>query len=83
MEKDKKLLMSAMKNKIHFAQKSGKPVEKPDEQLLLYPLSIRDNEGNPVKGQKSYFTSVLKNRYKSFPPDQKHSPNNGALGHPI
>ena len=38
-----------------------KPVESPDEQLVLYPLSLCDNEGNPNKGQKHYFTKVIRN----------------------
>ena len=61
LEKDKKLLITAMKNKIQFAKKTGKPVESPNEQLVLYPLSLCDNEGNPNKGQKNYFTKGIEN----------------------
>ena len=68
LERDKKLLVSAMKNKILFSQKSGKPVDRPDEQLLQYPLSIGNNVGNPLKGQKSYFTKALQKRYKNADP---------------
>ena len=78
LEKDKKLLITAMKNKIQFAKKTGKPVENPDEQLVLYPLSLCDNEGNPNKGQKHYFTKVIENRYKSLssPIIKPHFPSN-------
>lgn len=70
VERDKKLLVSAMKNKILFSHKNGQPVDRPDEQLLEYPLSISDNTGSPLKGQKSYFTKALQTRYKNavFPP---------------
>ena len=64
LERDKRLLVSAMKRKIHFSQKNGKPVDQPGEQLLEYPLSLCDNEGNPLQGQKSYFTKILETRYK-------------------
>ena len=69
LERDKKLLISAMKNKIHFSQKVGKPIERPDEQLFEYPLSISDSNGDPLKGQKSNFTKTLEARYKkALPP---------------
>ena len=78
LEKDKKLLITAMKNKIQFAKKTGKPVESPNEQLVLYPLSLCDNEGNPNNGQKHYFTKVIENRYKSLssPIIKPHFPSN-------
>lgn len=65
LERDQKLLVSAIKKKILF---SGQLVDKPDEQLLEYPLSICDNAGNPLKGQKSYFTKSLQTRYKNADP---------------
>ena len=68
LERDKKLAMTAMKKKIHFAHKIGKPVDKPEEQLLEFPLSISDNDGNLLKGQKSYFTKALQARYKESSP---------------
>ena len=60
--------MTAMKKKIHFAHKIVKPVDKPEEQLLEFPLSISDNDGNLLKGQKSYFTKALQARYKESSP---------------
>ena len=42
-------------------------MDKPGEQLLEYPLSISDSDGNPLKGQKSYFTKSIEGRYKSSP----------------
>ena len=50
-------------SKIQFSQKTGKRIDRPGEQLVL-PLSLTDNEGNPLKGKKSYFTRSLEARYK-------------------
>ena len=38
------------------------------EQLLEFLLSISDNNGNLLKGQKSYFTKALEARYKDSSP---------------
>ena len=65
LEKDKKLIMTAMKKKIC---KTGQPVERPCEQLIELPLAISDSEGNPLKGQKSYTTHFLETRYKNTEP---------------
>ncbi len=65
LERDKKLLLSAMKKKIQFSQKIGQPIENPDEQLLEFP---RSNDGIPLKGQKSYFTKILEKRYSNASP---------------
>ena len=70
LEKDKKLLMSAMKNKIHFAQKSGKPVEKTDEQLLLYPLSISDMKGILLQDKRQVCSRTGTNHFP--PPKSSH-----------
>ena len=64
LERDRSLVLSAIKKKIQFSQKTGKPIDRPGEQLLVLPLSLTDNEGNPLKGQKSYFTRSLEARYK-------------------
>lgn len=61
--------MTAMKRKILYAQKVGKfPIDSPEEQLLEYPLSISDEFGNPLTGQKGYFTKALETRYKDSSP---------------
>ena len=63
LEKDKKLIISAMKRKMQFSRRTGRPVDRPGEQLVEIPLAIADNNGNPLKGQKSY-TTYLESRYK-------------------
>ena len=37
LEKDKKLVMSAMKKKMQFSRRTGRPIEKPGEQWNLSP----------------------------------------------
>ena len=68
LEKDRKLIMAAMKRKIQFSHRIGTPIDKPGEQLIELPLAISDNVGNPMKGQKSYTTKSLESRYKSANP---------------
>ena len=67
-EKDKKLILAAMKRKIQFSKRTGKPIETTGEQLVEYPLAIADNTGHPLKGQKSYTTRSLETRYKAAHP---------------
>ena len=64
-EKDKRLVISAMMKKMQY---SGKPIEKPGEQLLEFPLAICDHNGDPLKGTKSYATKCLETRYKTANP---------------
>ena len=68
LERDQKLLLSALKKKLQYSQKSGKPVQNPGEQLLEFPLSICDNEGMPIKGTKSNITKILERRYSTLTP---------------
>lgn len=68
VERDKKLILAAMKKKIQFSKKTGKPIETTGEQLVEYPLAIADNIGQPLKGQKSYTTRSLETRYKAANP---------------
>ena len=65
LERDQKLVLTAIKRKILFAQKASLPVEKPGEQLVQLPLSLCDSEGKPHSGQKSYFLKSLEARYKN------------------
>ena len=60
-----------MKKKMQYSQRNGKPIENPGEQLIEVPLSIANNDGNPIKGQNSYVTKALEStgkavRYTSF-----------------
>ena len=64
LEKDKKLIITAMKKKMQFSQRTGRPIDGPGEQLIELPLALCDNTGNPIKGQKSYSTHFLECRYK-------------------
>ena len=66
--KDRKLVMSAMKKKTLHSAKTGTPIECPGEQYIEFPLSLCDNEGNQLKGQKSYVTKFLESRYKNAIP---------------
>ena len=68
LEKDKKLVLSAMKKKMQFSRRTGRPIDKPGEQLIELPLAISDNAGNPLKGQKSYTSRSLESRYKMANP---------------
>ena len=68
LEKDKKLIITAMKRKMQFSRRTGIPIEKPGEQLIELPLAISDSEGNPLKGQKSYATHYFESRYKDAKP---------------
>ena len=68
LEKDKKLIITAMKKKMQFSQRKGRPVERPGEQLIELPLALCDSTGNPIKGQKSYTTHYLQCRYKDATP---------------
>ncbi len=68
LEKDKKLILSAMKKKMQFSRRTGRPIDTPGEQLIEFPLAISENTGNPLKGQKSYTTRSLESRYKEADP---------------
>ena len=68
VERDRQLILSAMRKKMLFSKRTGTPIETPGEQLLELPMAICDHNGNPNKGQKSYTTRCLETRYnKSVP----------------
>jgi hypothetical protein len=56
VEKDRQLILSAMKRKIQFSKKTGKP------------LALCDHQGIPLKGQKSTTTKYLEKRYQHAQP---------------
>ena len=69
LDKDKQLVLSAIKKKLqHSKKKTGAPIEQSGEQLIEYPLSICDNEGKALKGNKSYTTNVFEQCYKTAQP---------------
>lgn len=49
-------------------KKTGKPIERPGEQLIEYPLALCNSDGTPRKGQKSYGTQSLESRYSAASP---------------
>ena len=46
---------------LQFSRRTGEPVNRPGEQLIEL---IADNDGKPLKGQKSYTMIFLETRYK-------------------
>jgi hypothetical protein len=68
LEKDRKLILSCMRIKMKWSQRTGNPINKLGEQLLELPLALSDHEGNPNKGEKSYMSKALEPRYKSSIP---------------
>ena len=68
LEKDKRLILAAMKKKMQYSKKTGRPIDKPGEQLLEYPVALCDHDGKLLKGQKSYTTNSLEARYKTSQP---------------
>ena len=68
LEKDKCLILAAMKKKMQYSKKTGRPIDKPGEQLLEYPVALCDHDGKLLKGQKSYTTNSLEARYKTSQP---------------
>ena len=63
-----------MRKKLKWSHRTGIPIDQAGEQLIALPLALCDHSGNPHKGQKSYMTKALVNRYKdpivlnNFPP---------------
>ena len=68
LEKDKQLVLTAMKKKMQHSRKTGDPICTPEEQLVQLPLALCTNDGNPLTGQKSYTTKSLESRYKNASP---------------
>ena len=68
LEKDRRLILSALKKKMHHSMKTGRPIDNPCEQLIEYPLAISDSNGSLLKGHKSYTTRFLSCRYKEANP---------------
>ena len=64
LERDKRLIMTAMRKKIQHSVRTRRPIERPNEQLTEYPLAI-SKDGKPLKGSKSYTTNSLEARYKA------------------
>jgi len=55
LERDKRLILSAMKKKMLFSKRTGRPIEKPGEQLIELPLAISDNDGSTTTQRPEKF----------------------------
>ena len=63
-KKTKKICDFGNEKNLQFSRRTGEPVNRPGEQLIELPLAIADNDGKPLKGQKSYTMRFLETRYK-------------------
>ena len=69
LERDRRLVQKCLHKRLRWSKQTGLPMETLGEQYIELPLAIATNDGFPVKGQKSYATKAIKNRYKaSIPP---------------
>ena len=59
VEKDLKLVQKCLHKKLKWSKKSQQPVDVIAEQYIPLPLAIADNDGIPIKGNKSYTTKAL------------------------
>ena len=73
LERDRRLVMLAMRKKINHSKRTGKPIQQTSEQLITYPLAIC-KDGKPNKGTKSYTTQSLEARYKQTNVFTAHNP---------
>ena len=56
IEKDKKIVTKCLHRRLKWHQQTGQPVQTLAEQYIPFLLAISDNEGNPIKEQKSNIT---------------------------
>ena len=66
-EKDLKLVQKCLHKKLKWSKKTQKPVDVIAEQYIPLPLAIADNDGMPIKGNKSFTTKASKSRYRDSP----------------
>ena len=67
LEKDRKLLLLALKRQMQHSNKTGEPVEKLGEQIIELPMALCDTQGVQHKGDKANSTRALRLRYKNAP----------------
>ena len=67
LEKDRKLLLLALKRQMQHSNKTGEPVEKLGEQIIEFPMALCDTQGVQHKGDKANSTRALRLRYKDAP----------------
>ena len=63
LERDRRLILLAMRRKIAHSKKTGKPMQQASEQLITYPLALC-KDGKPVKGQRVTQHNHLKHDIK-------------------
>ena len=68
VEKDRRLVQKCLHKRLKWSKQTGTPVNILGEQYIELPLAIATNEGEPVKGQKSYMTKAIQNRYQTASP---------------
>ena len=52
LDKDRRLVIAAMKEKTQLSKETGKPLQRPGKQLIEYPLALFNSDGTLCKGQK-------------------------------
>lgn len=67
LEKDRRLLLLALKRQMQHSNKTGEPVQKLGEQIIELPMALCDNQGVQHKGDKANTTRSLRLRYKDAP----------------
>ena len=68
LQRDRDLILIAMKKKIRHSSRTGILIGSPDEQLIESPFALSDNTANPLKGNKTYTTRSLQSRYEDASP---------------
>ena len=68
LQKDIKLVQKCLHKKLLWSKVSQKPVTSVSEQFITLPLAPCDNEGLPLKGQKSFATTIFEKRYEKAIP---------------
>ena len=68
LQKDLNLVQKCLHRKLLRSKVSQKPVTSVSEQFIALPLALCDNEGLPLKGQKSFATKIFEKRYEKAVP---------------
>ena len=68
LQKDIKLVQKCLHKKLLWSKASQKPVTSVSEQFIPLPLALCNNEGLPLKGQKSFATTIFEKRYEKAIP---------------
>ena len=66
LEKDKQLILSAMRKKMQFSKRTGQPIDHPDEQVIELPLALCDNSGNCLKRTNKLCYKISRKKVSVF-----------------